>query len=302
MSEPLPAARQVQVNLVYGMHSGLALLMDVHHPGASRGLGVVYINGSGWHAPLGYDAEALKDTPLGRPYIDALCGAGYTVFAINHRAAPRFRYPAALEDAQRAVRFVRHHAARFGIAPERIGACGGSSGGHLACLLGTLAGLGDPGDADPVNRESARAQCIVARAPPVDLRRLADGAGGAVAASFLGMLARGEAAGAYAAEHAAYRAASPLHHVGGSASPMLLIHGDADELVPYAQSERMLAALHSSQVPAALLPVPGGRHGPDFPGATQPTDYLGAMVRWFDTHLAGTGRDHSTDRPRGANA
>src|SRR6266508_3239903 len=106
---------QVEKNVVYGMHSGLALLMDIYQPTERKGYGVVYINGSGWHAPLACDAGQLKETPLGMPYIEAMQTAGYTVFAINHRQAPRFRYPAAVEDAQRAVRFVRHHAAPFGI-------------------------------------------------------------------------------------------------------------------------------------------------------------------------------------------
>ncbi len=287
MTEQHAAVRRLQADLVYGMHSGLALLMDVHHPSHGNGYGVVCIHGSGWHAPLGYDAQPLKDTPLGRPYIDTLCEAGYTVFAINHRAAPRFRFPGAPEDAQRAIRFIRHHAPRFGISPDRVGACGGSSGGHLACLLGTLPGQGDPQDPDPVNRDSARVQCVVARAPPVDLTRFANGTGGAVAASFLGMLARGEAAGAYATEHSAYRSASPLHHVDSSASPMLLIHGDADDLVPFGQSESMHAALQACQVPVELLRIPGGGHGPNFPGASQPPDYLGATVRWMRAHLPG---------------
>lgn len=285
MTEHEGHTRGLEANLVYGMHSGLALLMDVHHPAHSNGLGVVYINGSGWHAPLGYNAEPLKDTPLGLPYITALFQGGYTVFAINHRAAPRFRYPCALEDAQRAVRFVRHHAQRFGIAPGWIGACGGSSGGHLASLLGTLDGTGDPLDPDPVNRESARVQCVVARAPPVDLAGFLDGASSGIVTGFLGMLARGEANGAYSTEHHTYREASPLHHVDASAPPFLLIHGNADDIVPYRQSKMMQAALEAVGVPAELLCIEGAGHGPDFPGAAEPPDYLGAMVRWFDAHL-----------------
>ncbi|MCH7475257.1 MAG: alpha/beta hydrolase, partial [Gemmatimonadetes bacterium] len=71
-----------------------------------------------------------------------LLDAGYTVFTINHRAAPRFRYPAAVEDAQRAVRFIRHNAQRYGVDPDRIGGYGGSSGAHLVSLLGTMDGDG----------------------------------------------------------------------------------------------------------------------------------------------------------------
>ena len=76
---------------------------------------------------------------------------------------------ALLMDVQRAGRFVRHHARHFGIEAGRVGACEGSSGGHLASLLGTLVSTGDPHDPDPVKRESARVQCVVARVPPVHL-------------------------------------------------------------------------------------------------------------------------------------
>src|SRR6266540_21657 len=106
---------QVEKNVVYGMHSGLALLMDVYRPENSNGHAIVYINGSGWHAPPGYGAEQLKEARGSERVVTAFPEAGYTLFAINHRAAPAFRYPAAIEDAQRAVRFVRRHAKDYGI-------------------------------------------------------------------------------------------------------------------------------------------------------------------------------------------
>jgi acetyl esterase/lipase len=90
---------------------------------------------------------------------------------INHRSAPRFRYPAAVEDAQRAVRFVRFHAKEYGINAERLGAVGSSSGAPLAALLGVLDGTGTAADPDPVNRVSARVQSVVASATPTDLMR-----------------------------------------------------------------------------------------------------------------------------------
>lgn len=276
-----------EANVVYGMHSGLALLMDVYRPETQNGHGIVYINGSGWHSPLAYSAEALKETPLGLPYIEAMAYSGYTVFAINHRQAPRFKYPAAIEDAQRAVRYMRHNASYWGLHAGRIGACGGSSGGHLVSLLGTLSGDGDPNDPDPVNRESASVQCVVARAAPVDMLSFVTspiGSGSSVA-DFMGMLPRGEAEGPYSLEHRTYQEASPLHHVSSSSAPFLLIHGDQDATVPFDQSERMLMALNKAGVTAELMPIPDGGHGPNFPGATNPPDYLGAVVRWFDEHL-----------------
>ena len=99
----LSAQARVEQNVVYGMYSGLALLMDVHHPAEPNGVGVILIWGSGWHGPTTYDARQLKRRSVPKIFLDV----GYTVFAINHRNAPRFRYPAAVEDVQRAVRFVR---------------------------------------------------------------------------------------------------------------------------------------------------------------------------------------------------
>ena len=76
MTENEGRTRSLEAKLVYSMHSGLAVLMDLHYPPRSNGPGIDYINGSGWHAPLGYNPEPLKDTPLGPPYITALCQGG----------------------------------------------------------------------------------------------------------------------------------------------------------------------------------------------------------------------------------
>ncbi len=121
-----------------------------------------------------------------RRTVPALTRAGYTVFVVNHRAAPRFRYPAAVEDVQRAVRYVRHNAARYGVAPDRIGAIGYSSGGTLASLLGVLGGEGTPSDTDPVQRESARVQCVVAGGAAFDFTKVQTLVGLPVMGSYLG--------------------------------------------------------------------------------------------------------------------
>jgi acetyl esterase/lipase len=100
----------------------------------SKLLGVLFLPGSGWHAPLSYEATQLKDE-VGEPFMagffQPLLPSGYPVFVIDHRAAPRFRYPAAVQDTQRAVRFSRHNGERFRIDPDRIGGVGYPSGGHL---------------------------------------------------------------------------------------------------------------------------------------------------------------------------
>src|SRR5918994_3745621 len=169
-----PAQAGGEKNVVYGMYSGLALLMDVHRPEKPNGRGVVFVAGSGWHAPLGYGAIGLKEQQIDL-WGPALLQAGYTVFAINHRAAPRFHYPAAIDDAQRAIRFVRYHARQFAIDGRRLGGFGGSSGAHLVGLAAMLAAPGLADDVDPVNRAPATLQTVVLRAAPTDLTRMRAG-------------------------------------------------------------------------------------------------------------------------------
>lgn len=282
------AEARIERNVVFGMYSGLALLMDVYHPEEPNGYGVVFISGSGWTRELDLDATPLKESGQEDLYAIPLAASGYTVFGINHRASPRFRHPAHLEDAQRAIRFVRHHAADYGINPQRIGAMGGSSGGHLVSLLGVMDGEGDPQDPSPVNRESAKAQAVVARAAPTDLS-LSSGI-----SPLLGFRLPGRPG---SAEHRQMVDASPLTYVSADDPPFLLMHGDADATVSYENSEVMQAALQNAGVTVDLLRIRDAGHGPTFPGATNPPDYIGAMVAWFDRHLppAPAGTIHRAD-------
>ncbi len=279
------ARARVDENVVYAMRGGLAMLMDVHYPERSNGFGIVFVPGSGWHALLAYDAAPLKSSGFARLYVPPLTRAGYTVFVINHRAAPRYRYPMPLEDSQRAVRFVRHHAARFGVDSESIGGVGGSSGGHLISMLGVLDGAGDSASPDPVERVSAKLQAVFARAAATDLTRFEGRFSSASTASLLGMrLGRNDAPGS--PEHRTYWEASPAAHVSPDDPPFLLIHGTADDRVPYDRSVEFAARLEADGVRAELITVEGGGHGPSFPGAEAPPDYLAAMVDFFDAELS----------------
>lgn len=278
------AQARVETNVVYGMYSGTALLLDVHYPARPNGFGIVFIPGSGWNAPLGYSAVPLKESPQVKMYVPSLTQAGYTVFAVTHRATPTFRYPSPVEDVQRAVRFIRHNAAKYGISPARIGGSGGSSGGHLISMLGTMDGAGDPNDPDPVNRESAKLQCIVARAAPVDLLQMTPSLGADAVALLLGATAV-ESEPKTSVEYKTAWAASPINYVSPDDAPLLLVHGDVDRTVPFHQSEMMEAAFRKVGVPAKLIRIEGGDHGPTFPGSRNPPDYKAEMVKWFDTHL-----------------
>lgn len=259
---------QVERNLVYGMYGGTALLLDAYRPSEPNGIGLVWIHGGAWTAPLGYGEPQRKGDGLPQVFLDA----GFTVFSINHRGIPAFPYPAAVEDALRAVRFIRHHAARFGIDPDRIGAVGFSSGGHLASLLGVMDGNGNPDSRDPVERESAKVQAVAVAGGPQDLL----GPGAENSPAYPALLTFMGGTPEEVAER--YREASPITYVSSDDPPVLMVHGDADLTVPFDQSERMQEAVEAVGVPVELVRIPGGDHG---------AGDLSAMVRWLARHLVG---------------
>ena len=256
------AQARIEKNVIVGMYSGLALVMDVHYPENPNGYGIVHVAGSGWARPLGYDAQPISERHVdiwGQPLVEQ----GYTVFSLNHRAIPRFQYPGPVDDVQRAVRFIRTHAGEYGIDPERIGAVGGSSGGYMVSMLGMLDGEGDPDDADPVNRVSAKVRAVVGRAVPSDLSRSTGGAVATLLGSELGRDFDPDADQmdeGLAEELRKHVEASPIIYVSSDDPPTLLIHGDADTTVPFEQSERFHEALRVAGVTTHLLPIPGGGH------------------------------------------
>src|SRR5262249_55220286 len=130
-------------DVVYGRRDGLALTLDVFTPETPNGAGVVVFVSAEYRSGRG-----LLDR-FG-PAIVPRVGRGYTVFAVVHGSQPRYTVPDIVEDAHRAVRFVRHSARRYGVDPERLGAGGGSAGGHLALMVGCAGRPGDPGAKDPV--------------------------------------------------------------------------------------------------------------------------------------------------------
>lgn len=266
-------------NVIYGMYSGLALLLDVEQPTKPNGFAVLHIPGSGFQAPLGFDAVPLKDSALALETAHPFLAAGFTVVTINHRATPRFRYPAAVEDAQLATRFVRAHATEFGIDPRRLAALGTSSGGHLVELLATLG----EGGGEPVRRPD----CVVAAMASSDLLPIGrDGLAQGYVTSFIGHPPP------YTDEDNAenraflepYRQASPINHVSPASSRMLLLHGDRDDLIPIEQSARIFARLREAGVPAEFVTMTGVGH--EFPGR-----YAEQAARWLSECMSSRWRD-----------
>ena len=285
---------RVEPNVVYGMVSGTALLMDVYRPSQPNGLGIVWVSGNGWATDPDYGTRGLKEGPNTQAWAKSLAEAGYTVFCANVRTTPVFRYPAPLEDVRRAIRFVRHNAAGYGVDPRRIGGLGFSSGAQLMAMAGMTVGT-TAANGDPVEQESGALQALVLRAGPFDLTDGSSNAGNKGA--LLGMAPPAANAARTSAAWRTYAAASPLFHASPATPPTLLIHGDADQSVSIEQSRLLEKRLLELLVPTKLITIPGGTHGGVRFGladnAQAPAnwpDYLGEMAGWFDRHLRASSR------------
>jgi acetyl esterase/lipase len=220
------------------------------------------------------------------PFLEGLArDSGCTVFAVAHGSQPRFVIAEIVPQIARAVRFIRYHSKRFGIDPSRIGALGFSSGGHLALMTGLKEDNHLTTSTDPIDHASSRVQAVVAFFPPTDF--LNYGSPGTVGMGE-GMLAQFRSAFFHEGRpcgdaRAMGRAISPRDQVTPSAAPTLLIHGDADTLVPIQQSRIFLQAMKDAGRPCELRV----RHGQGHGWADMAEDLKEARA-WFDRYLTPT--------------
>lgn len=222
----------------------------------------------------------------------ALARAGYVVAACEYRAVPN-KFPALLEDAKAAVRWMRAHASEFGVDADRIGLLGDSAGGYVVQMAGATNGEKnwDVGDFKEV---SSDVQAVVSIYGISDLTTIGEGIGNenvhASAAVTEALLLNGPAfkdfAGASVnADPQKAKAASPISHVDGTEPPFLLMHGSGDKVVSPLQSKKMFEALQNKKVEAEYVLVRGAEHG-DLPWY-QP-GVISRVVNFFDRHLKRT--------------
>ena len=245
----MPESMEVLKDIEYCTGQGKPLLMDIlrpQNPSATPRPAVLFLHGGGWENG---DKEDHTVAAL-------LASNGFVAATINYRLSGEATFPAAVEDSKCAVRYLRAHAARYGIDPDRIGAMGSSAGGHLAMLTGCAdekAGLEGSGGWQDV---SSRVKAVVSYFGPSDFTV---GEMGVETASvdlvqkFLGGTSEGKPE--------LYRRASPITYVSPNAPPLLLIHGDRDNVVPIEQSERMLRAYREAGRNAKMIRVEGAGHG-----------------------------------------
>lgn len=237
-------------NLPYVNRDGEPLCLDLHLPDQSSGLLPVILGvpGGGW-------ANCAKE---GVPTF--LVDHGFAMACINYRVSTRAMAPANILDCKAAVRWLRTHAAQYGLDPKRIGAYGISAGGHLVALLGASNNARELDDNTSAPRSPGSAvTAVCAVCGPTDLTRIGipdirnkfpvlyD-----VTAQYLG--------GPVGERTELARRVSPLTYVSRQCPPMLLIHGTADNVVPVEETTIFHAALQRAGADSAMILVEGIGH------------------------------------------
>ncbi len=279
-------------DVIYGRSWGTSLTMDVLAPSKDKrnGLGVIWVVSGGWYSA----PEAINDHNIER-FAKPFLNRGYTVFAVCHGSAPRFTIPEAINDLNRAVRFIRHHAKQYHIDPALLGIYGGSAGGHLSVTQGVNPALPNEKSPDPIDRVPSNVQAVGVFFPPTDFLNYGEEGKSAIGAG--GILKNFQASFDFqvfddqtkkyvtVTDEKEVRAIatkiSPLYHVDPKDPPTLIIHGDADVLVPYEQATRIIEKLEEAKVESKLITKPGANHG----WAEMERD-TATIADWFDQHLA----------------
>ena len=257
--------------LIYGEADGQKLTMDYYAP---KGPGVhpiaIIIHGGGYQRG---DSKSGSEAYCA----DFLAPAGYAVFSINYRLAPKYPYPYMVYDVERAIRYLRHNARNWDADPAKIALVGGSAGGFLSNMAGLVGAPGESHAADPVDRESATVQAVVtlfAQSSFATVPLNAD------VHALLDPLIRQKG------EREALKEASPITYVTKNAPPFLLILGDKDEYIPFTEATNLQAALHSAGVKCEIVRIPNGTHGTGawhtIPGVP---DWERQMTEWLNATL-----------------
>jgi acetyl esterase/lipase len=187
----------------------------------------------------------------GRQVADWYTSRGVTGFVLRYRLGSKYLYPIPLQDAQRAIRFVRSHANEFGIAPDRVGFMGFSAGGHLAAMTSTMFDGGKPDAPDPIDRMSSRPDFVVLGYPWLN----------AMEKNEKGVLSYCSALKIPTAQCTNFEQYSPDQHVSAQTPPTFIYHTTDDELVPVEASMKYYRALRSAGVPVEMHLFGHGRHG-----------------------------------------
>jgi len=239
---------------------------------------LIWIHGGAW----------VGGSKSGAPYLNQLA-RGYIVASIEYRFSQKALFPAQIQDCQAAIRWLRAHAKKYNIDSDRVGVGGASAGGHLAALVGTSGGkkafsaIGDHKD------QSDRVQVVCDVFGPADFWTVVKQAEEDKNVKNIFKWNNGDPysklIGAKLGEdREKCDAVSPVHYVSKDNPPFLILHGDRDTLVPYAQSVELADLLKKAGVVVTLQRLPGAGHG----GPAFGLPAIGELTNaFFDKHLKG---------------
>ncbi|HVU35512.1 MAG TPA: alpha/beta hydrolase [Opitutaceae bacterium] len=257
-------------NLDYGEAAGQRLLLDAHVPdGPGPHPVAILVHGGGWSSGDKAGSNHPGDGADISPWFPLVSGAHFTWFSINYRLAPKNRWPAAIDDLDTAIRWVKTHAAEYKGDPDRIVLFGHSAGGHMVMVAAT--------QTDP----TLRVQAVVGFAPVTDL--VADSVRrGGLSKSLQWLFGLPPEITPAAREELA--AASPIFHVHPGMPPILIVQGDADRTVPIQQSIDFIAKLKQTGDSGELITRHGAPHSL-VQGEKIDTTYKAPLLAWLQRQL-----------------
>ena len=247
----VPEGITVHRDLAYVTDGHKRQKLDLYIPDGGENLPlIIWIHGGAWRG-------GSKERYAPMEYLKS----GYAGVSINYRLSQHAIFPAQIEDVKAAVRWLRANAETYRIDPNRFAAWGSSAGGHLVAMLGTTGDVKKFEVGENLEM-SSRVQAVVDYFGPTDFlqmdaHRFPDGLVHDAPDSPESQLVGGPIQ-----EHEDRVAkANPITYVSEDDSPILIIHGDQDKLVPYHQSVLLKDALEETGVPVTFYKVEGGGHG-----------------------------------------
>jgi len=230
-------------DVIYSRAGGETLTMDIYIPNDidTPKPGILYVHGGAW-------ITGDKKSGPGVVIVSELIRAGFVVFSIDYRLAPKWKFPSQIIDVKTAVRFVRKHSSEFMIDPAVIGAFGTSAGAHLVSLAALTA---DKGlfSSDEFSDQSEELICVADLYGPTDLEALFTGIEKELADLIFG------------SEEGILKNASPISYVRSDSPSFLIVQGDKDAVVPPYQSVRLFEKLLDEGCSAELIIVENAGHG-----------------------------------------
>ncbi len=264
-STKVPEGVELLRDLEYAQVKGLSLKLDLYRPATKPSAPmplVIWVHGGGWRNGSKANCPAAW-----------LATKGYAVASLDFRLLPEHPWPAQIEDPIAALRWLRQESGKYGYDASRSAAMGGSSGGHVVALWGTLSLPAED-----------KVKAVVDLYGPTDLLTmppnvLSEKRTRTELAKANGALLLG---GVVMDQPEKAKAVSALHQVSKDDVPFLILHGAADPGVPVDQSERLHAALKAAGVESTLKLLPGAGHG----GKEFDSTESRALIQGFlDKHL-----------------